>query len=121
MTWLRTSKGRTQALLLAFGLVALAGMLLAGTKYFVQGDQRQLVVTMKQGITDADRATLKADCGTLPGIGVVPDKGAADRQFRFPVRFLLRGATPQQEAALETCVTDHSPIVRGYLIEGGGN
>lgn len=121
MTWLSTSRGRTQALLLAFGLVALFGMFLAGSKYLVQGDQRQLVVTMSTDVTAADRTALKQDCGALPGVTVVADKGAADRQYRFPVRFGLGGATPAQEAALEGCVNGHGSTVRGYLIEGGGN
>ena len=121
MTWLSTSRGRTQALLLAFGLVALFGMLLAGTGVLSRGDTRQLVVTMQPTVTQADREQLKAACGSLPGVTVVADKGAADRQYRFPVRFGLTGATPQQEAALEVCVTDHSGQVRGYLIEGSGD
>lgn len=121
MSWWRTSRGRTQALLTAFGLVALGGMLIAGSKFLIVGDQRQLVVTMATSVTQADRDELKQSCGTLPGITVVADKGAAERQYRFPVRFSLRGATAQQESALEACVNGHSDTVRGYLLEGGGN
>jgi hypothetical protein len=121
MSWWRTSKGRTQALLTAFGLVALVGMFAAGSKYLIVGDQRVLVVTMATDVTQADRDELKRSCGSLPGVGVVADRGAPERQYRFPVRFSLRDATPQQEAALEGCVSDHSDKVRGFLLEGDGN
>ncbi len=121
MTWWRDSRAQTRVLLAAFGFVALGGMLIAGSKFLVGGDVRQLVVTMSLDVTDADRAALKADCGTLPGIGVVADKGAADRQARFPVRFSLSGATSTQEAALQRCVDEHRQTVRGYITEGSGN
>ena len=121
MSWWRTSRGRTQALLTAFGLVALGGMLIAGSKFLIVGDQRQLVVTMATTVTQADRVALKQDCGTLPGISAVADKGAADRQAHFPVRFSLRGSTAQQEAALERCVNAHSVTVRGFITEGSGD
>lgn len=119
--WWRTPRGRTQALLTAFGLVALGGMLIAGSKFLIVGDQRQLVVTMQPTVTQADRLQLKADCGGFPGISPIADKGAADRQARFPVRFSLRGATPAQEAALEGCVGEHTRIVRGFITEGSGD
>ncbi len=118
MTWWRTSEGRTRALLLGFGLVALGGMLVAGSRYLTAGDQRQLVVTLEQGVTQADRVTLKQACGSLPGISLVPDKGAADRQYRFPVRFLIGDTTPEQEAALEQCINRYPQLVRGVLSEG---
>lgn len=121
MTWWRTSKGRTQALIGAFGLVALGGMLVAGSSYFARGDTRQLVVTLQQGVGQADRVQLKQDCGGLAGVTLVPDQGAADKQYRFPVRFSLRGATAQQETALTACVDRHRTIVRGYNTEGDAN
>ncbi len=120
MTWWRDPKGRTRALLIAFGLVALGGMVVAGSKQLTQGDTRQLVVTLQQGVTQADRQTLKDACGTLPGISVVPDKGAAERQYRFPVRFAIGGSTPAQEAALEQCIGGYPQLVRGFLAEGAG-
>jgi len=121
MTLWRDSRTQTRVLLAAFGFVALGGMLIAGSKFLVGGDVRQLVVTMSIDVTAADRAALKADCGTLPGIGVVADKGASDRQVHFPVRFSLRGVSPVQEAALQHCVDEHRRTVRGYITEGSGD
>lgn len=119
MTWWRDSRGRNRALLAAFGVLALIGILIpAVSNHLLGGDQRQLVVTMKQGVTEADRDALKQECGALPGISVVEDQGAADRQYRFPVRFVIAGSTPQQEAALEACVDQHRDLVRGVLTEG---
>lgn len=119
MTWWRDAKGRTRALLTAFGLVALFGMLVAGVsnKLFA-GDQRQLVVTMRPGVTQADRETVKAACGTLPGISVVADRGAPERQYRLPVRFGIADTTPAQEAALEACLSGFPALVRGVITQG---
>ncbi|HEU0102073.1 MAG TPA: hypothetical protein VFR07_07095, partial [Mycobacteriales bacterium] len=77
-SWWQTSRGRTQALLVGFGLVALGGMLIAGSKFLVLGDQRQLVVTMQQTSTQDDRLELKRSCGSLPGVTTIADRGAAD-------------------------------------------
>ena len=112
------SRGNT-VLLAAFGVLALVGMLIAGvSNHLFAGDQRQLVVTMEQGVTQADRDTLKQACGTLPGVQLVPDRGATTAQYRFPVRFLIGGATAQQEAALEACINRFPQLVRGVLTEG---
>ncbi len=117
--WWRDPKGRTRALLAAFGVVALSGMLVTGVfDHLLAPDTRQLVVTLQQGVTQADREALKRDCGGLPGIAVVADQGAADKQYRFPVRFDIGGTTPQQEAALEQCIGEHASLVRGFLSEG---
>jgi hypothetical protein len=121
MTWWRTSKGQARALIGAFGVVALFGMLLAGVNVYQRGDQRQLVVTLEQGVTDADRATLKQACGSLPGVSVVADQGSAEDQYRLPVRFFIGGTTAEQEAALEECIGRYPQLVRGLLTEGGGN
>ena len=119
MTWWRDSKGRTRALLTAFGLTALAGMLIAGfSNELFAGDQRQLVVTLRPGVTQADRDTVKAGCGGLPGIGVVADRGAPERQYRLPVRFDISGTTPAQEAALEACLFGYRDLVRGVITQG---
>lgn len=119
MRWWRDPKGRTRALLVAFGVVALFGMLIAGfTNHLFAGDQRQLVVTMQQGVTEADRNTLKLTCGNLPGVSLVADQGAADKQYRLPVRFRIANTTPAQEAALEQCINGFPRLVRGVLTEG---
>ena len=119
MTWWRDSRGRTRALLTAFGLVALFGMLVAGfSNELFAGDQRQLVVSLRAGVTQADRETVKAGCGSLPGIGVVADRGAPDKQYRLPVRFDISGTTPAQEAALEACLFGYRDLVRGVITQG---
>lgn len=104
---------------MCFGGLALAGMLITAVfNHLLAGDTRQLVVTMAVDVAQADRVTLKQDCGALPGISVVADAGAAERQYRFPVRFALGGSTDAQESALYACINDHSTLVRGYLTEG---
>lgn len=113
---------RTQNLLIGgFAALALGAMLITGVfNYLLAGDPRVLVVTMKQGAGQAARDQLKADCGSLPGVQVVPDRGDPDPriQGRFPVRFAIGGTTAQQEAALEACINRHSDVVRGLLTEG---
>lgn len=118
MSWWRDTKGRTRALLVGFGALAVAGILIPAVfNYLLAGDSRQLVVTMQQGVSDADRATLKQACGSLPGVSVVADKGAREAQYRFPVRFRISNTTDVQEAALEACIDRYRPIVRGVLTE----
>ena len=115
----RDSDGRTRVLVIGFAVVAFAGIVITAVfNHLLAGDTRQLVVTMQQGVTEADRNTVKQACGSLPGISVVADQGAADKQFRFPVRFLIGGSTPPQEAALEACVSRFPQLVRGVLSEG---
>ena len=110
------SRGRW--LLVGFGVLALLGILVpAIANYLLAGDSRQLVVTMQQGVSDADRETVKQACGSLPGITVVPDRGAVEAQSRFPVRFRISDTTPAQEAALTACVDGYPQLVRGVLTE----
>ncbi len=113
---------RTNTILVSgFAALALAAMLVTGVfNYLLAGDPRVLVVTMRQGVGEPAREQLKRDCGALPGISVVADRGNPDPevQGRFPVRFNISGTTPQQEAALETCINEHSETVRGLLSEG---
>ena len=113
----RVSSSR-RLLLVGFAVLALVGVLLPGIfNYLLGGDRRQLVVTMQQGVTDADRETLKQACGSLPGVSVVDDRGAAEAQYRFPVRFRISDSTAAQEAALEQCITGYPHLVRGVLTE----
>lgn len=114
----RDSRSWNRILLIAFGVLMATGSLIGAVAALVGGDTRELVVTMQQGITQADRQTLKDDCGALPGISVVPDQGAADKQYRFPVRFQIGNTTTSQEAALEACINDHHNLVRGVLTGG---
>ena len=115
------SRRTNTILIVCFAALALAGILVTGVfNYLLAGDPRVLVVTMKQGVGEQARDRLKQDCGSLPGITVVADRGNPDPEIqgRFPVRFGIGGTTPAQEAALETCINDHSDIVRGLLSEG---
>jgi len=119
--WWRDRRRRNQLAIVVFAALALAGMLfVAFTNYLFAGDLRVLVVTMDQESTNAEREALKAACGDLPSVQVVPDRGDPDPrlQSRFPVRFSIAGATTQQEAALTTCVNEQ-PGVRGFLVERG--
>jgi hypothetical protein len=113
---------RTYTVLIAlFGVLATTSIVVTGvfTK-LLAGDPRVLVVTMQQNAGQPARELLKRECGALPGVSVVPDRGNADPsvQGRFPVRFKIGGATPRQEAALESCIDRHSSLVRGILTEG---
>lgn len=111
-------RSRNRALLIGFGVLALIGVLLPATfNYLLAGDRRQLVVTMRQGVSDADRETLKQACGSLPGITVVPDRGEREAQYRFPVRFRISDTTQTEEAALNACINGYPQLVRGVLTE----
>ena len=104
-----------------FGALSLAGILVTGIfNYLLAPDPRVLVVTLSQDADQADRVQLKHDCGSLPGVSVVPDAGNKDPhiQGRFPVRFKIGDTTPAQEAALEKCINEHGSLVRGLLTEG---
>ena len=118
----RVASRRTNTVLLSlFAALALAAMLITGVfNYLLAGDPRVLVVTMKQGVGQGAREELKRDCGSLPGISVVADRGNPDPdiQGRFPVRFNIADTTQQEEAALEACINEHSDTVRGLLSEG---
>jgi len=115
------SRRTNTVLIVCFAALALGAMLVTGVfNYLLAGDPRVLVVTMKQGSGQEARDQLKRDCGGLPGISVVPDRGNPDPsiQGRFPVRFNIADTTPSQEAVLETCINEHSSTVRGLLSEG---
>jgi len=101
--------------IMAIGIVATAVF-----NYLLAAPRGVLVVTLDPGAGQAARTQLKADCGSLPGIRVVADKGNPDPQVqgRFPVRFDIGSATGEQEAALQTCVFRHD-TVQGLRTEGG--
>ncbi len=117
----RSSVMSNKAMITAFGVLAVLGILLTGTyDYLFKGDQRVMVVTLQQGVQEPDRDTLKQACGTLPGVTVVADQGAADKQYRLPVRFRIANTTQAQEAALQSCIAGFPRLVRGFEVEGDG-
>lgn len=112
----------TTVLVTGFAALALLSMLVTGVfSYLLAGDPRVVVVAMKTGAGQAAREQLRRDCGGLPGIRPVPDRGNPNPavQGRFPVRFRLAGAGPREEAALERCIARHTQTVLGVSIEGG--
>lgn len=123
--WWRDGQRRNIVAMWVFGALALGGILFpAFTNYLFAGDNRVLVVTMGPTAGQEGRQAVKDDCGALPGIRVVADRGNPDPriQGRFPVRFDIADSTPAQQAALQSCVNDHeSDGVVGFITEGDGN
>ncbi len=124
--WWRDARQRNRAALVTLAVLALGGILFpAFSNYLFAGDRRVLVVTLEQDAGQDRREGLKAACGTLPGVSVVPDRGNPDPriQGRFPVRFDIADTTTQQEAALLLCLNQNRErfAVRGYLPENDGN
>lgn len=110
----------TKWLLGSFFAVVVTGIVLTGVyQKLLAGDQRVMVVSMEQDAGQPAREELKRDCGDLPGVSVVPDRGDASPQVqgRFPVRFRIAGATTQQEAALVRCLDEHQETVLGFFVE----
>ncbi len=122
--WYRDRSKRDRATVYGFAVLGVGGILLAGTLRLAEGDRREVVVTLER--SDAvsveqlgeRRQLLKDDCGGLPGVSPVADRGRPSVQGRFPVRFSVRGATNAQRAALEACLSAHDDVVRGYTLEG---
>jgi len=124
--WWRDARRRNRAALVTFAVLALGGILFpAFSNYLFAGDQRVLVVTLEQDAGQDRREGLKAACGTLPGVSVVPDRGNPDPriQGRFPVRFDIGDITTQQQAMLLQCLNQNRErfAVLGYLPENDGN
>lgn len=116
--WWQGRKGRNRLILLGFGVVVLGFMIFNASGILTAGDTRQIVVSLQQPATEADRALVKERCGTLPGITVVPDRGDPARQANLPVRFALRGSTVREEIALNGCIEDLGPRVESLFTEG---
>lgn len=117
----RPMSRRAKVLIAVGGVIVLFSMLVTAVFSFLLAPPKKvLVVTMQQGAGETAREVLKDECGGLPGVAVVADKGNRDPrvQGRFPVRFDIGRATQQQEAALETCINAHRDTVRGFLSEG---
>lgn len=124
--WWQVARTRNRVGVVAFAALALASMLfVAFSNFLFAGDQRILVVTLENGAGQAARDGLKAACGDLPGISVIPDQGNPDPtvQGRFPVRFRIADTTTQQEAAIISCLNQNRERFRvvGYLPENDGN
>ena len=116
----RSLSTRAKVLIGAGGAILLFGMLVTGFKILFGPPHLVEVVTMQQGVTQADRQALKDACGGLPGVSVVPDQGNPNPevQRRFTVRFDIGRATTMQRIALESCINAHGEHVRGFLAEG---
>ncbi len=112
---------RAKVLIAVGGSIVLLSMLVTAVFGFLLAPPKKvLVVTMAPTSGQPERVALKQDCGHLPGVVLVSDRGnpSPSVQGRFPVRFDIGTATPQQEAALEQCINRHSKTVRGFLTEG---
>jgi hypothetical protein len=121
--WWRDKRQRDRALLVAFAVLALSGILFVGfTNYLFAGDQRVVRVTMVQDAGQPAREALKRACGDLPGVTPVADKGDPNPriQGRFPVRFDVSGSTPSQYAALAGCINQQDKVL-GFITENDGN
>jgi hypothetical protein len=115
------SRRTNKILISVFAALCLAAIVVTGVfNYLLAGDPRVLVVTLSQDADQDDRLQLKKDCGSLPGVSVVADRGDLNPriQGRFPVRFKIGDTTPAQEAELEKCINEHGEMVRGLLTEG---
>jgi hypothetical protein len=112
---------RAKVLIAIGGVLVLGSMLVTGIFGFLLAPPNKvLVVTMEPDAGESAREQLKADCGDLPGVSVVADKGNRSPQIqgRFPVRFDVGHATVEQESALAACINRHEKTVRGFLSEG---
>lgn len=112
---------RSKVLIAVGGVIVLLSMLVTAVSgYLLAPPKKIIVVTMKVDAGQPERVALKADCGRLPGVRTVADRGNPSPQVqgRFPVRFDIGDATQQQEAALEACINEHSDSVRGFISEG---
>ena len=121
--WWRDKRQRDRALLVAFAVLALSGILfVAFTNYLFAGDQRVVRVTMEQDAGQPARDALREACGDLPGVTPVPDRGNPDPriQGRFPVRFDVSDSTPPQYAALAGCINRQDGVL-GFITENDGN
>lgn len=121
MTWWRSARARSRVLVVLAGVLVLGSMLVTGVfDFLLAPPDKILVVTMTQEAGQSAREALRADCGRLPGVGAVADKGNPDPrvQGRFPVRFDIGRADAQQESALYACINGHPSTVRGYVTEG---
>jgi hypothetical protein len=110
---------RAKILIAVAGSIALIGIVATAVFNYLLADPRgTLVVDLVPGAGQQAREQLRGDCGGLPGIEAVADKGDPDPevQGRFPVRFSIGSATGAQQTALETCVLRHE-MVRGVRIE----
>ena len=117
----RPMSTRTKVLLVIGGLLMSGSIIVTGIFGFLLAPPHKvLVVTMEPDAGEQGREQLKADCGGLPGVEVVADKGNSNPEIqgRFPVRFDIGEATVQEESALEACINRHDETVRGFLSEG---
>ena len=112
---------RAKILISLAGAIVLFSMLVTAVFSFLLAPPKKIeVVTMKAGSGQAAREQLKVDCGRLPGVKVIADRGNPDPkvQGRFPVRFDIGTANARPEAALQTCINEHTDTVEGFITDG---
>ncbi|MDP9408702.1 MAG: hypothetical protein M3P95_12815 [Actinomycetota bacterium] len=109
---------QTVFLALAFALLVTSVLVGAVAQLVYGTDERQVVVDLALGHDPERREALRSECGRLPGVTLVADRGKAAQASRFPARFSISGATVQQEQALFTCIGQYDDIVMGARREG---
>jgi hypothetical protein len=116
----RRSRPSRQTVFLALAFALLVSSVLVGAvaQLVYTDDEREVVVDLTLGHDPERREALRAECGRLPGVALVEDRGNAAQARRFPARFSIAGATVQQEQALFTCIGQYDDIVMGARREG---
>ena len=116
----RRSRPSRQTVFLALAFALLVSSVLVGAvaQLVYSGDEREVVVDLALRHDPERRQALRSECGRLPGITLVEDRGDAAQARRFPARFSIAGATVQQEQALFTCIGRYDDIVMGARREG---
>lgn len=105
-------------LVLAFALLVSSVLVGAVAQIVYTGDEREVVVDLTLGHDPERREALREECGRLPGVELVEDRGNAAQARRFPARFSIAGASVRQEQALFTCIGRYDDIVMGARREG---
>lgn len=115
MRWWEGRQGTNRILIGCFAFLAFTAIVVVGVfTRLLSGESRAVSVTMRPGITDAQRQTVKDVCGGLPGISVIAEGGDQSMQSRVPVRFRLASSDVQQESAFYACLNDFPTIVQGF-------
>lgn len=115
MRWWEGRRGTNRILIGCFAFLACTAIVVVGVfTQLLSGESRHVSVTMRPGITDAQRQTVKDLCGGLPGISVIAEGGNQSMQNPAPVRFRLANNDAQQESAFYACLNGFPTIVQGF-------